>query len=115
LGAIRTPVYLHVAFQQMPFRFRPRVKAQIAESMAHSDEHELVRDSDGRQSRQALPYILGNPCLPRIPERSLVPHPFCHPSMKKAAPVQQYLRLVADSLLFVLLAHKGDTNPGRSI
>jgi len=38
-----------------------------------------------------------------------------HSSMKKAAPVQQYLRLVADSLLFVLLAHKGDTNPGRSI
>jgi len=38
-----------------------------------------------------------------------------HPSMKKAAPVQWYLRIVADRLLFVLVAHKGDSNPGRSI
>jgi hypothetical protein len=35
--------------------------------------------------------------------------------MKKAAPVQRYLRIVADRLLFVLVAHKGDSNPGRSI
>jgi hypothetical protein len=35
--------------------------------------------------------------------------------MKKAAPVHRYLRIVADRLLFVLKAHKGDSNPGRSI
>jgi hypothetical protein len=34
---------------------------------------------------------------------------------EKAAPVHRYLRIVADRLLFVLVAHKGDSNPGRSI
>jgi len=35
--------------------------------------------------------------------------------MKKAVPVRWYLRILGDELLFVLVAHKGDSNPGRSI